>query len=208
MSSVAAWLCEQVGTTGRVVAADINIQLLRDINRPNFEAIKHDITVDSLPESGFDFVHSRRLLCHLPKPERAIRRMVDVLRPGGWLMLEEVDFFPVHTSTSQLYVDFMVSLTGNVVRASGRDCFWARSLPGLVAGMGLRQVGGEGDFSVLRGGSPVAEFVSPAAEQMRERIIESEALSADLDEALRLHKSPDFWAFGDGGVGVWGQRTN
>jgi hypothetical protein len=49
-------------------------------------------------------------------------------------MLEEVDFFPVHRSTSQLYVDFMVALTGNVVRASRRDCFWARSLPGLVAG--------------------------------------------------------------------------
>jgi hypothetical protein len=33
------------------------------------------------------------------------------------LLLDEVDFFPVHTSTSQLSVDFMVALTGNVVRA-------------------------------------------------------------------------------------------
>ena len=93
----------------------------------------------------------------------------------------------------------MVALTGNVVRASGRDRFWARSLPGLVAGMGPRKVGGETDFSVLRGGSPVAEFVSLTAEQMRERIIETEEVSADrLDEALRLLKSPDFWAFGGG----------
>ena len=207
--SVAAWLCEQVGPTGRVVATDINIELLRDINRPNFEAIKHDITGDSPPESGFDFVHSRWLLHHLPKPELAIRRMIDALRPGGWLLLEEVDFFPVHTSTSQLYVDFMVALTGNVVKASGRDCFWARALPGLVAGMGLRQVGGEGDFSVLQGGSPVAEFFSLTAEQMRERIIGSGELSAKrLDEALGLLKSPDFWAFGGGGVAVWGQRPS
>jgi len=29
--SVAAWLCEKVGPTGRVVATDINIQLLQDI---------------------------------------------------------------------------------------------------------------------------------------------------------------------------------
>lgn len=207
--SVAAWLCEQVGPTGRVVATDINIQLLQDIRQPNFEAIKHDITVDSAPESDFDFVHSRWLLHHLPKPELAIRRMIDALRPGGWLLLEEVDFFPVHTSTSQLYVDFMVALTGNVVKASGRDCFWARALPELVAGMGLRQVDGEGDFSVLQGGSPVAEFFSLTAEQLREQIIGSGELSAKrLDEALGLLKSPNFWAFGGGGVAVWGQRPN
>lgn len=207
--SVAAWLCEQVGPSGRVVATDINMQLLEGIKLSNFEAIKHDITVDSLPEDGFDFVHSRWLLHHLPKPEPAIRRMIEALRPGGWLLLEEVDFFPVHTSTSQLYVDFMTVLTGNVVRASGRDCFWARALPALVAGMGLRQVGGEGDFSVLQGGSPVAKCFSLTAEQMRERIIESGELSVDrLDEALGLLRSPDFWAFGGGGVAVWGQRPN
>ncbi len=197
--SIAAWLCEQVGPTGRVIATDINIQLLENIKRANFEAIKHDITVESPPESGFDFVHSRWLLHHLPQPEPAIRRMIDALRPGGWLLLEEVDFFPVHTSSSQLSVDFMVALTGNVVRASGRDCFWARALPGMVAGMGLRQVGGEGDFPVLPGGLPVAEFFSLTVEQMRDRIIGAAELSADrLDEALGLLKSPDFWAFGGG----------
>ena len=75
--------------------------------------------------------------------------------------------------------------------------------------MGLRQVGGEGDFPVLQGGSPVAEFYSLSAEQIRERIIESGELSAErLDEALELLKSPDFWAFGGAGVAVWGQRPN
>jgi hypothetical protein len=35
--SVAAWLYEQVGPTGHVVATDINIQLLQDIEYANFE---------------------------------------------------------------------------------------------------------------------------------------------------------------------------
>jgi hypothetical protein len=75
--------------------------------------------------------------------------------------------------------------------------------------MGLRQVGGEGDFSVLQGGSPVAEVFSLTAEQMRERMIESEELGADwLDEAPRLLKSPDVWVFGAGSVAIWGQRTD
>ena len=52
---------------------------------------------------------------------------------------------------------------------------------------------------MLQGGSPVAEFFSLTAEQMRERIIESGELSVDrLDEALGLLRSPDFWAFGGG----------
>jgi SAM-dependent methyltransferase len=206
--SVAIWLCEQVGTTGRVVATDINIQLLRDIPHANFAAIQHDITIGPPPEGGFDLVHARWLLHHLPKPESVVHRLIEALRPGGWLLLEEVDFFPVHTSASQLYVDFMVALTGNVVRASERDCFWARGLPAMVAGMSLQQVGGEGDFSVLQGGSPIAEFFALTAEQMRERIIEAGEFSAQqLDAALELLKSPEFWAFGGAGIAVWGQRA-
>jgi 2-polyprenyl-3-methyl-5-hydroxy-6-metoxy-1,4-benzoquinol methylase len=88
--SVANWLCEQVGPTGRVVATDINIQFLQDIKHSNLTSIPHDIAVDSLPQSEFDFVHTRWLLHHLPEPERAISRMIGALRPGGWLLLEEV----------------------------------------------------------------------------------------------------------------------
>jgi SAM-dependent methyltransferase len=190
-----------------VVATDINIQLLKDIARINLEVREHDIVVDAALGSNFDFVHSRWLLHHLPQPERAIQRMIEVVRPGGWLLLEEVDFFPVHTSISQVYADFMVALTGTVVKASGRDCFWARTLPSLVAGMGLQQVAGEGDFSVLQGGSPMAEFFVLTADQMRERILASGGMSeVRLDEALALLKSPNFWALGGAGVAVWGRR--
>jgi len=207
--SVAAWLCEQVGPAGRVVATDINIQLLQDIKLTNFEAIRHDITIDSAPAYDFDFVHARWLLHHLSQPGHAIRRMIDALRPGGWLLLEENDFFPFYTSTSQLYIDFMVALVENVVRPAGGNAYLGRQLPAMVAEMGLQQVSGEGDFPVLRGGSPVAQFYSLSAEQIRERIIESGELSPErLDEALELLKSPDFWAFGAAGVAVWGQRAS
>jgi SAM-dependent methyltransferase len=207
--SMAVWLCEQIGPTGRVVATDINTKLLQDLNLPNLEIMEHDISVHSLPDRGFDIVHARWLLHHLREPERAIHRMIDVLRPGGWLLIEDVDYFPIHTSGSRLYVDFMVALSGNIVKASGRDCFWARELPGLVAGTGLRRVGGEGDFPVLQGGTPLAELYSLSAEQMRERIIESGELSADrFDEAIALLNSPNFWAFAAAGIAVWGQREN
>jgi hypothetical protein len=101
----------------------------------------------------------------------------------------------------------MVALTRNVVSPFGRDCFWARALPSLLAETSLREVGGEGDFAILRGGSPIAEVFVLTAEQMRERIIQSGDLNADrLAEALELLRSSMFLAFGGGGVAVWGQR--
>jgi 2-polyprenyl-3-methyl-5-hydroxy-6-metoxy-1,4-benzoquinol methylase len=138
--SIAQWLCRQVGADGHVTATDIDIRFLQEIHEHNFKAISHDITTEDLPEGKFHLVHTRWLLHHLPQPERVIDRMIAALRPGGWLLVEEVDFFPVQTSTSPLYVDFMLALTSTVVSASGRDCLWARALPALVAERGLADV--------------------------------------------------------------------
>ena len=106
--SIARWLRAQVGATGHVTGTDIDARFLQEIPEPNFAACTHDITAEDLPASQFDLVHARWLLHHLRDPERAIERMVAALRPGGWLLIEEADFFPVHASSSQLYIDFMV----------------------------------------------------------------------------------------------------
>ena len=102
--SVARWLSDQVGADGRVVGTDIDPRFLEEIREPNFEAWKHDIAVDDLPTGEFDLVHTRWVLQHLEDPEAAIRRMIAALRPGGWLLVEEMDFFPIHTASSQLYI--------------------------------------------------------------------------------------------------------
>ena len=52
--------------------------------------------------------------------------MISALRPGGWLLLEEVDFFPVHASDNSDYRDFMTALVNTVVRA------WDAIASGLV----------------------------------------------------------------------------
>jgi SAM-dependent methyltransferase len=205
--SIARWLSEQVGDNGKVVATDINTVLLKSIEGSNLQTLQHDILLGPPPEGNFDLVHSRWILHHLPDPEIAVRHMISALRPGGWLLLEEVDFFPVHASDNADYRDFMTALVNTVVRASGRDCFWARALPALVEDLGVQNIAGEGDFSLLKGGSEVAEFFALTAEQMREPMIASGAIDGEkLDRALDLLSQPSFWAFGGGGVAVWGQR--
>lgn len=205
--SVVRWLCRQVGATGHVTATDLDIRFLQEIDEPRFEVWRHDITAEALPHAQYDLVHARWLLHHLPHPERVIARMVAALRTGGWLLLEEPDFFPVYTSTSQIYIDFMVRLTGTIVAASGRDCFWARALPALVAGQGLAEVGGAGDIALLHGGSPMAELWQLTAAQMRDKVLASGVLKVEhFEAAMALLQDSTFWAFADANIAVWGRR--
>jgi ubiquinone/menaquinone biosynthesis C-methylase UbiE len=207
--SMARWLCRQVGASGHVTATDIDIRFLQEIDEPNIEVLRHDISAEELPAVQFDLVHARWLVHHLPHPEQVIARMVGALRPGGLLLLEEVDFFPVHTSTSRLYINFMEALTSTVAAASGGDCFWARALPALVAERGLADVGGEGDIPILQGGSPLAAFFQLSGEQMRDKVIASGTLeAADWNAALALLEDPKFWAFAGAGIAVWGRRPH
>ena len=69
------------------------------------------------------------------------------LKPGGLLLIEEPDFYPVHAGhagSPPLYARFMDALTRAVVAATGRDCYWARGLPTLLARHGLGRRAGRG----------------------------------------------------------------
>ena len=47
---------------------------------------------DDLPAGEFDLVHLRLLLAWLSEPQTALRRLAAALKPGGWLLAEEMDF--------------------------------------------------------------------------------------------------------------------
>ena len=70
--SVAQWLSTHIGTTGKVVATDINTRFLRLISAPNLEIRQHDILKDDIEKGLYDLVHCRGLLMHFPEPEKAM----------------------------------------------------------------------------------------------------------------------------------------
>ncbi len=90
--SIAGWLAERVGATGRVVATDLDVRwLTQQLRVRNVEVRPHDIIKDTLPERTFDLVHERLVLIHLPERVTALDHMVAALRPGGWLLAEDFD---------------------------------------------------------------------------------------------------------------------
>jgi len=90
--SVALMLAEMVGPDGEVVALDLDPRFLVDLDLPNLTVRRHDIVTDELERSCYDLVHCRALLLHLSDPVTALSRMIDSLRPGGLLLVEDADY--------------------------------------------------------------------------------------------------------------------
>jgi hypothetical protein len=60
--SVALWLAGQVGSTGRVVATDLDPRFMDGHGPANLEVRKHDLATDPLEEAAFDLAHARMVL--------------------------------------------------------------------------------------------------------------------------------------------------
>src|SRR5688572_25531187 len=89
--SVTRMLCERVGPAGRVAAVDLDTRFLEEIQDQNLDVYRQDIVADGLPGDAYDLIHARLLLMHLPTREKVLEQMAATLRPGGWLLIEEMD---------------------------------------------------------------------------------------------------------------------
>ncbi len=172
--SMAVWLAQQVGPTGHVVATDIDLRYLSKLNLPNLQVVHHNILedpLDALEPGSFDLVCSRLMLFWLAgKQEEAIQRMVQCLRPGGWLVDEDGDWgivMPVDSS-HPLYTGYQKAWRGGDWWASrGYDPEFGRKLPVLFERCGLKNIQHEANAEVVRGGAPWARWWKESFEGIR-----------------------------------------
>ena len=194
--SIATWLADRVGPTGRVLVTDIDPRFLGAIagsDRPNVEVRRHDIAIDPLPEQAFDLIHARLVLLHIPTAPVVLNRLVAALRPGGWLVVEDFDptfidrAFPVADPASAAVVHAAFKAIGTMVESRGAGAGWARGLYGRFIAAGLEDVGAEGSLDFRAGGSVGARLDAANLSQIREVAIDGGLLAAeDVDMALAL----------------------
>jgi SAM-dependent methyltransferase len=210
VGSISACLAARVGLIGRVLVTDIDPRFLESLNAQNVEVRRHNIVTDPLPEATFDLIHARALLIHLPERERVLSRLVAALKPGGWLVDEELDsasllpdpiMYPGEILLkTQLAMMQLVENRG-VERRFGRMLFERLRARGLVA------VGTEARMSMWRCGSPGASLMRMNFEQLRGEMIrggfitdqEIELDIANLKDEEFITPSPIMWA-------AWGHR--
>ena len=215
--SMAVWLAERVGDRGHVVATDIDVSYLKSLNRTNLEVHQHnmlDDPLDTLVPGSFDLVCSRLLLFWLAgKQETAIRRMVECLRPGGWLVDEDGDWgmvLPVDLS-HPLSTKYNAVWGGGEWWASrGYDPIFGRKLPVLFEDCGLENIRHEANTEVVRGGSTWARWWYDTLEGIRACEQSAASLTATQEEEYKELTAPltdpSFWFMTGLLHACWGRR--
>jgi SAM-dependent methyltransferase len=146
-----------------VVAVDLDTRFLTDIDQANVEVIKADFLSNAPIGDSFDLVCSRAVLGHLSDPKRAVRRMVQLVKPNGWVFTIDADLCifsaadPGHRDASR-FDEVCRKAAAYICEHYSINYRMGRSLSKLFEEAGLVDVDNSAWTSVLRGGSLRAEF--------------------------------------------------
>jgi SAM-dependent methyltransferase len=174
--TVPEWLAEQTGADGEVVATDLDTRWIAGPNPPpNLRVLRHDVGLEPPPDGPFDLVHARLVLVHVTQRAQALAAMVSVLRPGGWLVVEEADPAlqpllcleddgPAQQLANRLKTDFR-----RLMADRGVDLAYGRTLPRHLREAGLLDVAADAYFPIT--GSACVELERATTVQIRDRLL-------------------------------------
>jgi ubiquinone/menaquinone biosynthesis C-methylase UbiE len=139
-------LLSHLGPTGQVVGCDrdeLMVRLSQAAVQPGHNARFHVVDIEAeplAPSQPFDLIYARFLLSHLRSPAQALDKMIASLRPGGILVVEDVDFDGHFSFPASPAFDRYVELYRAAALKRGADPGIGPRLPGLFEERGLRQV--------------------------------------------------------------------
>lgn len=195
IGSAAQWLAERVGPAGRVVALDLRAELLSQFPDRRFEVVEADIDTWNCSAESFDLIHARMVVQHLPDHLATISRLVELLKPGGTLFLEDTDSLPLFRSaTSADFLDDVRTEGYAVMRSSGHEPRGGHFDLRALLSLGLADVGAEGRAVMVQGGTLRARHYILWLEFMREAIVARGHVGHDrIDAALEEMADPANW---------------
>ena len=204
LGTMTKWLSARVGPHGSVLTTDIDTRHLDSLSLANVEIRQHDVVEDPLPEKHFDLTYTRLVLEHVSDPSRAVSNMVQAVKPGGWVVIEDFEIAPIGPD-SEIPKTFLAMR--QVIAAGGVDQRFGRSLSRRLRSCGLVDVEAEGRVLLWSGSNSGTTLMRLNAEQLRDRIlatglVTAEEYAEDLrrleDEAFEL-QAPTMWT-------AWGRR--
>ena len=197
--SIAEWIADRAGPEGAVLATDLDTTVLERLSRPNLEVRSHDVVKDDLPQDAFDLIHLRLLLAWLREPQTALRRLAGALKPGGWLLAEEMDFISVaadprvEPGAASVFERVVASHNAVLAAQHAFDPHYGRRVTGDLTDTGLTDVGSAGRAAIWRGGEAGGTVWKLTFAQLREAMLSSASVTAaEIDEAIALCEDPRF----------------
>ena len=205
-----AWLCDQVGSSGAVVATDLDTRFLDQLQHPNLEVRNHNIVSDPAEEAAFDLVHARLLLEWLPARAEALRQMASAVKPGGWVVVEDYDWltFGSWDQPWELGVKTRNAIASIFTNLAGFDTECGLRLPGMLQVAGLTDVEAEGRCNHTHGGSRGLESMALLLEQLRGAFEDAGLLTAEeVNEAVAdCRRDTGRWGYSPLMVAAWGRK--
>jgi SAM-dependent methyltransferase len=205
------WLAGRVGATGRVLATDIDLSRLTAGRQTAFEVRHHDLTTEPAPGGGFDLIHARLVLEHLPDPPTALAAMAAALRPGGWLLAESADpmLQPLACPDEQGAAQVLANKVRRAVWAVDSDrghIRFGRTLPRLLHETELSSIKAEARIPLT--GPATARLQRTLVLRRRDQLLAAGLLSSgEIDQHLADAAGGhlDLAAFPV--VAAWGRKT-
>jgi SAM-dependent methyltransferase len=210
-ATVPRWLAQRSSPGGRVLATDRDVAALEDAaleaavleaavledaglrdaagsGDGGFEIRRHELGADPAPREGFDLVHARLVLMHVPDRDGALATMITALRPGGWLLVEDADplLQPLaspdeHGPAAERANKLRVATWELMSRRA--DLAFGRTLPRLLGSAGLADVGADAYISLA--GPAQAQFQRTIIERQRGRLVGAGlATDAEIEQHL------------------------
>ena len=189
--SIAAWLAERVGPSGRAVAVDLDLSLI-EVQAPNLDVRQGDIVAGPVDPGGFDLVTARAVLHHVADADAAIRNLAASLAAGGSILLIEPDFLPVSVAEPPEVRAFWNGWLA-WSRDQGIDYHIGRTLAPRLAALGLEEVAGTAETAVYNGGSAWADYWTQTVVELRDRLVDSGRLDGPLIDRFLARCADTRW---------------
>ena len=179
-------LARRVGPTGSVLGVERSphfVETARRFVRENgwaqVEVREGDASDTGLPQASFDGAHARLVLVTVPNPERIVREMVALVRPGGWVASYEADFV-AHVCDPPLpawtrLVEAFKAFAG----AQGMDPFTGRRTHRLFRAAGVGDIHVDAVVHVYPPGHSRRTILFDFINNVREQLIEGRFIARD-----------------------------
>ncbi|MFD6890734.1 class I SAM-dependent methyltransferase [Streptomyces sp. NPDC059957] len=205
--TVARRLLEEAGVA-EVLAVDRDVRFLAAHPVPGLTPLQADITADGFSPGLFRLVHARFVLMHLPDRPRLVARLVELLAPGGVLVISDAVDLTTESAPPTPYTDAMRAMWRGLRDSIGTDVSQVVHHPELLEAAGLESVAAEIHVPPLLPGSAISRFWADTWDRARADMLATGLLDEDrLAEALRLLDSPGYAGLSPGMLTAWGWKT-
>lgn len=186
------WMVDRGAT---VVAVDIDTRFIESLAGDAIDVRRLDIRTDELPEGEFDLVHSRLVLEHLPDRRQILDRLATTLRPGGWMVIEDLDWTPFGFDADDAQLDRVTEAILAFMQRAGFEPHYGRRVVADLAAAGLTNVRGEGRAKIIDSATPGFDFFRLSFASLRAAVVAAGLISQEDADAATARFGADIRVF-------------